>query len=760
MGIPKKRAQETAKNEALTTLLVKLSQDIGGAIDKAQGVLLYEIAVKVPGQTFLEPHRDTLVAYIRDSKLKTTKQLDAAFGFLKKGGAMASAEFDKAAGVGVSVTEAQIAAAVTAAIDANKAKIVADRYRFNTGILLGRILGEHPWADGKVAKDVIDAQLTALLGEKTAADLAKPEKKKKVKMPKEPKAKANAAVKEQTGAALRLHKVGENDKTALYQITDRTAFHLAEHVKRIHGQVRTRFPPEPNGVLHIGHAKAICFNFGYAEENNGITFLRYDDTNPEKEEERFFTGIRENVEWLGFKPHKITHSSDYFQELYDLAIGLIKTDQAYVCHQQASELKGHETRVDSPWRNRPIEESLALFEDMKNGKIDEGKASLRLKHTMSDGKLDPVAYRIKFCEHHRSKDGWCIYPTYDYTHCLCDSFEDITHSLCTKEFEGRRPSYYWLCNAVDIYCPVQWEYSRLNMSYTVVSKRKIGKLIDQGIVADWDDPRLFTLSALRRRGFPAQAIKNFCKKIGVTEATDTILEPQMLEACVREVLNATSTRGMAVLEPLRVEIDNFPASSGPTLSVANIPAAVCETEGVKPTGDHKVDVCSTVYISQEDFSEAPPKGYKRLTVGGTVGLMHLGLIFTLKDVVKAADGSVSKLVGSVANVDPKNKPKGWIQWVSSSSPEVLPQTAEVRVYSRLFKSPNPESNSAGLLADAEEQSLVVHKGAMVDKAVKGSKVGDVFQFERSGYYCVDKDSSPSTPIFNLTIGLKGEAKKK
>ena len=396
---------------------------------------------------------------------------------------------------------------------------------------------------------------------------------------------------------------------------------------------------------------------------------------------------------------------------------------------------------------------------MKNGKIDEGLAALRLKHTMSDGKLDPVAYRIKFNHHHRSGYEWCIYPTYDYTHCICDSIEDITHSLCTKEFEGRRPSYYWLCNAVDIYCPVQWEYSRLNMSYTVVSKRKIAKLIDQGIVADWDDPRLFTLSALRRRGFPAQAIKNFCKKIGVTEATDTILEPQMLEACVRDVLNTAATRGMAVLEPLCVEIENFPADKGPSISVPNIPETVCETEGVASTGDHSMDVCSTVYIQRDDFSEDPPKGYKRLTVGGSVGLMHLGLVLTVKDVVKGAGGEVTKIIGSVAQVEKANKPKGWIQWVSSASPSVSPQVAEVRVYSRLFASPNPESNPGGMLADAMPTSLVVHTGAMVNNAVKGAKENEVFQFVRNGYYCVDKDSTPAKPVFNLTIGLKGEDKK-
>lgn len=285
----------------------------------------------------------------------------------------------------------------------------------------------------------------------------------------------------------------------------------------VFSQVRTRFPPEPNGILHIGHAKAININFGYAKAHNGITFLRYDDTNPEKEEEKFFTGILDMVTWLGYKPYQITHSSDNFQQLYEWAVLLIQKNLAYVCHQKLDEIRGFNP-PPSPYRDRPVAESLALFEDMKNGKFEEGEATLRMKTTLEEGKQDPVAYRIKYVAHHRTGDTWCIYPTYDYTHCLCDSIEDITHSLCTKEFQSRRSSYYWLCNALDIYCPVQWEYGRLNVSYTVVSKRKIAKLIETGVVSDWDDPRLFTLTALRRRGFPAEAINNFCARMGVTGA--------------------------------------------------------------------------------------------------------------------------------------------------------------------------------------------------------------------------------------------------
>ena len=269
------------------------------------------------------------------------------------------------------------------------------------------------------------------------------------------------------GAALNFHKVGENYKTERYVMTPNTMKHMENHLKVTGGQVRTRFPPEPNGILHIGHAKAINFNFGYARVNNGVCYLRYDDTNPEKEEEKFFTAIKDMVEWLGYSPWKATHASDNFHELFDIAVKLIKEDLAYVCHMTADELKGIES-PDSPWRNRPIEESLALFRDMKNGKIAEGAASLRMKHVMEDGKKDPVAYRIKYTPHHRTGDEWCIYPTYDFTHCLCDSIEHISHSLCTKEFQARRSSYYWLCNAVDYYCPVQWEYGRLNIEYTLV----------------------------------------------------------------------------------------------------------------------------------------------------------------------------------------------------------------------------------------------------------------------------------------------------
>ncbi|CAN7948497.1 unnamed protein product, partial [Ixodes pacificus] len=340
------------------------------------------------------------------------------------------------------------------------------------------------------------------------------------------------------------HAPGENHKTEGYVVTTSTMAHLKNHLKVTGGKVRTRFPPEPNGILHIGHAKAINVNFGYAKAHGGCCFLRYDDTNPEKEEERFFAGIQDMVQWLGYVPFKVTHASDYFDDLYALAVRLIQRGLAYVCHQRQEEMKG-QNPPPSPYRNRTIEENLRLFEDMKKGKFAEGEATLRMKVTLEEGKQDPVAYRVRFVPHHRTGNKWCIYPTYDFTHCLCDSLEHITHSLCTKEFQSRqvtlRSSYYWLCNAVDVYCPVQWEYGRLNLNYTVVSKRKIGKLIEEGVVRDWDDPRLFTLTALRRRGFPPEAINNFCAKLGLTGSLSSV-DPQMLEACVRDVLNTTAPR--------------------------------------------------------------------------------------------------------------------------------------------------------------------------------------------------------------------------
>eukprot|EP00112_Aurelia_sp_Birch-Aquarium-sp1_P006551 Seg1720.10 transcript_id=Seg1720.10/GoldUCD/mRNA.D3Y31 product="Glutamine-tRNA ligase" protein_id=Seg1720.10/GoldUCD/D3Y31 len=769
IGLSEQKAKETAKNEKLAAQLetiVGKAKSLNTKIEKPTGVLLYTLA---SGAVKSQERTNLLIKYIMEQKITAVNQLNAGFDFLKNhpSDPLNIAELEKSCGIGVKYSPDEIEDAVESVIAKLKDDIKAKRYRFNTGMLLGKISEKLKWADMKVVKSELDMQLLDLLGPKTEEDLAPPKKEKggkqqnkaKVAKSSEEKPKPQAVLDLKTimnaidpktmyltGEAAKFHKPGENYKTDGYIITPKTMDLMKEHLDKYGKQVRSRFPPEPNGILHIGHAKAINFNFGFAKAYDGVTYLRYDDTNPEKEEEKFFTAIREMVEWLGFKPYKITHASDYFQELYDYAVDLTKKGLAYVCHQEYEEIKGRNP-PPSPWRDRPIEESLILLEDMKMGKIDEGKATLRMKCTLEDGKSDPVAYRIKFTPHHRTGDKWCIYPTYDFTHCLCDSLEHITHSLCTKEFQSRRSSYYWLCNAVDVYCPVQWEYGRLNLLYTVVSKRKIGKLIENKIVRDWDDPRLFTLTALRRRGFPAEAINLFCSKIGVTMSQTTI-DPALLESCVRDVLNVTATRVMTVLDPLKIVIENLPKEKL-EIDVPNIP-------GNESSGSHKIPLEKIIYIEKSDFKEALDKDYRRLAPGQSVGLRHAGLVISVKDIVKNDDGSIKELHVTCEDSKSAPKPKAFIHWVS------CPLECEVRIYDRLFKHPNPEDPSevpGGFVSDITENSLTVTPNALIDVTAKSAAVYTKFQFERTGFFSVDPDSTNGKLVFNRVVALREDSGK-
>ncbi|XP_061474819.1 glutamine--tRNA ligase [Rhineura floridana] len=763
IGLSESKARETLRNQALTALLreavIQAQGILGSAADKTIGTLLYNVASRLKDPK----HLGFLVQYIATKKIVTDLQLNAALDYVKSHPVdpIDAADFDRECGVGVTVTPEQIEEAVEAAVSKHRAQLLSERYRFNMGLLMGEARSKLKWADGKIIKNEVDLQVLHLLGPKTEADLEKKPKAPKAHAPELNKKGKAAAVEngdtcqetkslmeQLRGEALKFHKPGENFKTEGYIVTPNTMSLLKQHLEITGGQVRTRFPPEPNGILHIGHAKAINFNFGYAKANGGICFLRYDDTNPEKEEEKYFTAIRDIVEWLGYTPHAVTHASDYFDQLYTWAVDLIRRGYAYVCHQKVEEIKGHNP-PPSPWRDRPVEESLLLFEDMRKGKFGEGEATLRMKLVMEDGKMDPVAYRIKYTPHHRTGDKWCIYPTYDYTHCLCDSIENITHSLCTKEFQARRSSYFWLCNALDAYCPVQWEYGRLNLLYTVVSKRKIIRLVDAGAVRDWDDPRLFTLTALRRRGFPSEAINNFCARVGVTVAQCT-MEPHMLEACVREVLNEQAPRAMAILEPLRVTITNFPAPHK-TLEVAvpNFPAD--ETKGF-----HKVPFQPTVYIERSDFREVPDKSYKRLAPGQPVGLRHTGYIIAVQNINKDTNGRVRELEVTCTKSEAAEKPKAFIHWVSN------PLVCEVRQYERLFLHKNPEDPTevpGGFLTDVNPNSLSVIEEALVDRSVWEAKPFTKFQFERLGYFSVDPDSTDAKLVFNQTVTLKEDPGK-
>ncbi|KAM8830008.1 glutamine--tRNA ligase [Synchiropus picturatus] len=763
IGLSEQKAKETLKNEALSsalkTAISKATVATGSpVVDKAMGTLLYSMASRLKDLK----HLGFLSDNIAQRKICTELQLAAALDFVKSHpqDPLNQKEFEEACGVGVVITPEQIESAVESLIKKHKEQLLKERYHFNMGLLMGEARSALKWADGKAIKNEVDMQVLTLLGPKTEADMEKKSKPQKakaaengVKVKKEDVAvngdvapsEARSLMEQLRGEAIKFHKTGENYKTEGYVVTQNTMELLAKHLGITGGQIRTRFPPEPNGILHIGHAKAINFNFGYAKANNGICFLRYDDTNPEKEEEKYFTAIKDMVEWLGYKPYAVTHASDNFQKLYDLALDLIRRGHAYVCHQKGEELKGHNA-PPSPWRDRPTEESLVLFQRMKKGMFAEGEATLRMKMVMEDGKMDPVAYRIKYTPHHRTGDEWCIYPTYDYTHCLCDSIENITHSLCTKEFQARRSSYYWLCNALDVYCPVQWEYGRLNLTYTVVSKRKIIKLVETGVVRDWDDPRLFTLTALRRRGFPPESINNFCARVGVT-VSQTTTEPHLLESCVRDVLNDKAPRAMAVLEPLKVTIKNLPDKS--EVRVPDFPAD-------ESKGSHTVPLTSTVFIEQSDFREVMEKGYKRLTPDQPVGLRHAGYVISVQKVVKDAQGKVVELEVTCSSSDSAERPKAFIHWVSQ------PLTCEVRLYERLFLHKNPEDPSEvpnGFLSDINPNSLQVIESAFVDTSVRGAKAFDKFQFERVGYFSLDPDSTAEKLVFNRTVTLKEDPGK-
>uniref|UniRef100_A0A1L8DRP0 Probable glutamine--tRNA ligase n=1 Tax=Nyssomyia neivai TaxID=330878 RepID=A0A1L8DRP0_9DIPT len=755
LGMTEQKAKETLKNTNVTKNLTEALKGVG-TLPEGAGMLLYHMASKIKPQ--IVAHISFLSQYIVAQKLDTIPRVDAALEFLLTHGVKSTTiniqDFDKACGVGIIVTPEEIDKTVEGVIKKNLGAIKEQRYRFNVGKIMQEVRTALPWADGKAVKSEVEVQIFDLLGPKTEADLAPPPKVEKKSEKKQKKPEEVVQVDSGDGASniaelmrtkVHFHAPGENYKTDGYVVTPDTEKLLKEHLKVTGGKVRTRFPPEPNGILHIGHAKAININFGYAQAHGGTCFLRYDDTNPEKEEEKFFIGIRDMVEWLGYTPARVTHSSDNFQQLYEWAVQLIRAGKAYVCHQKSEEMKGFNP-VPSPWRDRPIEESLLLFEDMRRGKIAEGTATLRMKITLEEGKMDPVAYRIKFIPHPRTND-WCIYPTYDYTHCLCDSIENITHSLCTKEFQSRRSSYYWLCNALGIYCPVQWEYGRLNVNYTVVSKRKIARLITEKIVHDWDDPRLFTLTALRRRGFPPEAINNFCAQIGVTGAQGSV-DPAMLDASVRDVLNATAPRTLVVLEPLKVTLKNFPHATATNLSVPNFP-------GNPEKGNHVIKLDRVIYIERTDFKESPEKGYRRLAPTQSVGLRHAGLIISVADIVRDASGCVQELVCNCQAVEGAEKPKAFIQFVSD------PLTIEVRLYEPLFRHKNPEDPAevpGGFLSDCNPDSKIILK-AFADKHVAGAKVYDKFQFERIGFFSVDPDTTPGKLVFNRTVTLKEDAGK-
>jgi glutaminyl-tRNA synthetase len=523
------------------------------------------------------------------------------------------------------------------------------------------------------------------------------------------------------------------------------------------GRVQTRFPPEPNGYLHIGHAKSICLNFGLAQEFGGKCNLRFDDTNPTKEETEYVDSIMEDVRWLGFEwAGQPLYASDYFEQLYQWAVQLIKAGKAYVCDLTADQIREYrglpgQPGKESPWRNRTVEENLDLFQRMRAGEFPDGSRTLRTKIDMASPNFnmrDPVMYRILHAEHHRTGDKWPIYPMYDYAHGECDSIESITHSICTLEFEDHRPLYDWYVENLGIHHPQQIEFDRLHLSNTMLSKRKLLALVQRGFVDGWDDPRMPTLSGFRRRGYSPEAIRMFCSKIGVSK-TNGLIELAMLEYYLREDLNKRSARLMAVLDPLKVVIDNYPNDLVEEMEAVNNPEDPM-------AGTRKVPFSKVLYIERDDFRENPPKQYHRLSPGREVRLRY-GYLVTCTSVVKDAAGEITEVHCTYdsatrgGNAPDGRKVKSTIHWV----PAAQAVDFEARLYDNLFNAESPEEDGAGsdFTANLNPKSLEVKMGK-IEPYVRQVKPGDRFQFERVGYFCMDRDATPERPVFNRTVALR------
>lgn len=516
------------------------------------------------------------------------------------------------------------------------------------------------------------------------------------------------------------------------------------------GKVITRFPPEPNGYLHIGHAKSIVLNFGTASKYNGTCNLRFDDTNPEKEDKEFELSIKEDVQWLGYKWNGLHYSSDNFQQLYDFAVQLIKDGKAYVDSLNAEQIRQYrgtltEAGKNSPDRDNTIEQNLQLFEAMKKGDFKDGERVLRAKIDMASPNInmrDPVIYRVKHAQHHRTGNDWCIYPMYDYTHCISDALENITHSLCTLEFEDHRPLYDWVLDQLPIKChPQQIEFSRLNLEYTIMSKRKLAQLVQENHVSSWDDPRMPTISGMRRRGYPAQAIREFCERIGITKK-DATIEMSLLENLVRENLNENAQRAMAILEPLKVTITNYPENQEEMVDAKNHPQ--------KPElGTRKVPFSKTLYIEQSDFLEDAPKKFFRLSIGREVRFKY-AYYLTCTDIIKNENGEITEVL---CTYDPNTKGgrsedgrkiKGTIHWVSAQHAH----TTQIDCYDRLFNVANPASED-DFLKTINPNALISLNNCKLEPMLNTATENQVYQFERMGYFCKDK-----TGHFNRTMTLR------
>lgn len=735
-------------------------------MEKASGNLIVMIATRMPGlegggEEGLARYvafKKRLVDGVVKGQLKSNAQMEAAFAYYVKFGThqdLKEEEFAAATGIGVIVTREEIDATVAKVLQANAADLAEKRYRVNVGLLMKPVREAHPWADMKDVKAALDAGIAEKLGPKTEADLAPPVKAKKggagdkakkaPKAPKAPKADPSdpAAVAAEAAAAIGIPKSPlppfpspeENNRRNKPEV-------LEAHLKATGGKIVCRFPPEPNGYSHVGHAKAISLDFGLAKARGGVCILRFDDTNPTTEKTEYVDSIQDAVKWLGFEPVRVTFSSDYFDDMFNLAIKLIKSDGAYVCHQTREESSAsREAGTASPWRDRPIEESLRIFYEMRDGLWKEGSATLRMKMPMDRWEnacmRDSVAYRIKFDHHHRSGDKWCIYPSYDYTHCIVDSLENVTHSLCTLEFAIRQESYYWLLEKLGLYQPVVWEFARLNISHTMMSKRRLLKLVNEGIVTGWDDPRLPTISGLRKRGYTASALNLLCDIVGVTRNDGTIIPYSFMEHVLRLDLDVRAERRFAVMNPLKITITNWGDRGVEMIKVANHPKR-------PELGTREMPMSGVVYVDKSDWRDEDAPDFYGLAPGKKVMLKYSYVI----TVTKVTDDGLEAEVVSFEK--PFEKVKGVIHWVAEPAPGKAPATAEVRSYKNLFTHEAPASLGDRWMAAVEPNSMSTVT-AYVEPALTTAAPESKYQFERVGFFSID----PSGPgLIHRAVELK------
>ena len=781
IGIPKSKIDDIAKKKKyIERIKYVLEQGNITTADKETGNLIILVAEKVnPAFNHRIP---LLLKYVNSKEITSSHQLDACVEYLRKKGdeELNEEDFKKQCGIGVKITEEDIKKETDEIMKKYIDQIKNERYKFPSVKILYDVKSKFSFVDPKLCKKVIDEEIDKLLGGKNENELKEEkmrkefedlkkkskdkksfseEDKKRLSELKEELKKFDEALqkkKEELSSQNPEEEKSEKDKLSTLMARDmRSALNTSELIKKhlevTGGKIMTRFPPEPNGYLHLGHAKAMRFCFTSASNAGGNCYLRLDDTNPEKETKEYIDSIKENCEWLGYHPWKVTYASDYFDDLYNIAVKLIKKGLAYVDNLSKQEISEYrEKKIDSPYRNRTVEENLKLFEMMRQGRFEEKECCLRMKIDMKHNNpcmRDPVAYRIKYVPHPHAGDKWCIYPTYDFTHCLNDSLENITHSLCTLEFEIRRDSYYWLLEAAEMYRPFVWEYSRLNVTHIVVSKRKLLQLVTSHTVNGWDDPRMPTINGLRRRGYTADAINNFVDTVGVTRrGNENIISIKLLENAIKSDLDKKAPRTMAVIEPIKVNLVNLKEDL--SIDTPLFPK-LKESGGVR-----KVNLTKNIFIERIDFKEEDDKDFNGLTPNQEVGLKYAGVL-KLEEIKKNKEGVVTELLCSYSNENKKTK--GRIHWISDKDYV----NAELRLYDYLFKSDDPfHSNEEGVshdpMDDVNPDNLVIKYHALVNRDLcEKVKPYDHFQFERLGYFVCDPDSEcdKGRYVFNLTVDL-------